>query len=299
MSQPSTADSGGAWTEVGARIRGVPAGLYVSRIEASHHDAATAYVSFDGHRTDVVAPYVFVTRDRGQSWAPVMGDLPGDLTVKVIREDPGNRDLLFAGTEFGLYVSFDAGRHWLRWKEGLPTVAVDDILVHPRERDLVVATHGRSIYALDGIQLLEQWKPSALADTVTFAPPRTAWAYYPRTLGGKWGQRDWLGKNPPFGAWLDYFLPRELEGGVSIAIADSAGHAVRKLEGPGAAGFHRVVWDLQALDPKNRIRRAERGDQPEYVAPGGYKVTLTAGKARPLERTLQVRHVAGSAPPEE
>jgi hypothetical protein len=129
---------------------------------------------------------------------------------------------------------------------------------------------------------------------MTFAPPRTAWAYYPRTLGGKWGQRDWLGKNPPFGAWLDYFLPRELEGGVSFAIADSAGRAVRTLEGPGAAGFHRVVWDLQAGDPKNRIHRDEWGGQPRYVDAGRYKVTLTAGKAKSIERMLAVRHLAGS-----
>ena len=179
--------------------------------------------------------------------------------MKVIREDPGNRDLLFAGTEFGLFVSFDAGAHWMRWKDGLPTVAVDDILVHPRERDLIVATHGRSLYVLDGIQLLEEWTPAALvglgdvrdtANRVGLLAPHARRQVGPARL---------LAKNPPFGAWFDYFLPRELEDGVSIAVTDSAGHAVRTLEGPGEPGFHRVTWDLQAGDPKNADRRRRGG----------------------------------------
>lgn len=287
-------NAGGAWTDLTANLRGVPAGLYVSRIEASPHDAQTAYVSIDGHRSDVVAPYLFVTHDLGHTWTSITGDLPRDLTVKVIREDPGNANLLFAGTEFGLYVSFDAGRHWAKWKDGLPTVAVDDVLIHPRERDVIVATHGRSLYVLDGIQLLEQWNERSLIDTVQFAPPRTAWAFYRRTLGGKWGQRDFVAKNPPPGAWFDYFLPREVEDGVSIAIADSAGHVVRTLTGPGDAGFHRLTWDLVAGDPKQRIRRADWGGQPQFVAEGRYKVTLTVGKARAIDRELRVRAVPGT-----
>jgi photosystem II stability/assembly factor-like uncharacterized protein len=291
-----TPNGGGAWTDVTANLRGVPAGLYVSRLEASHHDARTAYVSLDGHRSDVFAPWVFVTHDLGGSWTSIAGDLPKDHTVNVVREDVQNPNLLFVGTEFGLFVSFDAGRKWLPWKNGLPTVAVDDIAVHPRERDLLVATHGRSLWVLDGIQMLEAWSDRSLSDSVQFTAPRTAWAYYPRTLGGKWGQREWIGKNPPFGAWFDYFLPRAIEGGVTVAVADSAGHAVRSLTGPGEAGFHRVVWDLLAGEPADRIRRGEWAGQPQYVSAGRYKVTLTAGKARPVECSLEVRAVPGTYP---
>ncbi len=289
-----TPDGGATWTEATTNFHGVPPGLYVSRIEASHADAQTAYVAFDGHRSDIVAPYLFVTHDLGHTWKSIVGDLPQDVVVNVVREDVENRDLLFAGTEFGLHVSFDGGAHWLRWHDGLPTVAIDDILIHPRERDVIVATHGRSLYALDGIQLLEQWSPAALSDTVRFASPRPAWACYARTLGGKWGQRNFLAHNPPAGAWLDYFLPRELDGSVSIAIADSAGHAVRTLAGPGAAGFHRVVWDLVAGDPRTRIGRREWLGQAQFVPPGRYKVTLTAGKAKPVARALEVRAVPGT-----
>jgi hypothetical protein len=287
-------NAGGAWVDLTANVRGVPPGLYVSRVEPSHHDAGTAYLSIDGHRSDVFAPYLFVTRDFGRTWTSLAGGLPKDHPVKVVREDLENRDLLFAGTEFGLFVSFDAGRKWLKWSNGLPTAAVDDIVIHPRERDLIVATHGRSVYVLDGIQVLEQWNARSLADTVQFAPPRAAWAYYPRTIGGKWGQRDWLGKNPPFGAWFDYFLPRKLEGGVSIAVADSAGRAVRTLSGPGEAGFHRVVWDLVPGEPRDRIRRTEWAGQPQYALPGLYKVTLTAGKAAPRTRTVEIKALPGT-----
>ena len=289
-----TPDGGSTWNDLTHNLKGAPAGLYVSRIEASHFDARTAYVSLDGHRSDVVAPYLFVTHDLGQSWTSVAGDLPRETIVNVIREDLANRDLLWAGTEFGLYVSFDAGRRWMRWKEGLPMVAIDDILIHPRERDVIVATHGRSIYALDGAQLLEQWNARSLTDSVQFAPPRTAWEWYPRTLGGKWGQHDYLAKNPPFGAWFDYFLPRELEDDVAIAVTDSAGHPVRSLTGPATAGFHRVVWDLVGGDPKNRIAHREWDGQPGYVRPGRYSVKLSAGKAKPVDQPFEVRAVPGS-----
>jgi len=287
-------NGGAAWSDLTANLRGVPRGLYVSRIEASPHDARTAFVSFDGHRSDVFAPFLFVTRDLGQTWTSLAADLPKDHPVKVVRQDLGNPDLLFAGTEFGLFVSLDGGRRWLRWKHGLPTVAVDDIAIHPRERDVIVATHGRSLYVLDGIQLLEHWRAAALGDTVTFAPPRPAWAYYPRALGGKWGQGEFLGANPPFGAWFDYFLPRELEDDVSIAVTDSAGRAVRTLKGPATAGFHRVAWDLAAGEPRDRVGRDEWPGQNDYVAPGTYRVSLTAGRAAPRVQRVEVRAVPGT-----
>jgi photosystem II stability/assembly factor-like uncharacterized protein len=288
-----TPDAGASWNEVTKGMAGLPPGLYVSRIEASHHDAHTAYVSIDGHRSDVFAPFVYVTHDLGHTWAPLMGDLPKDVTVNVIREDLENPSLLFAGTEFGLYVSFDAGKEWRRWKEGLPMVAVDDILVHPRDRDLLIATHGRSLYAVDGIQLLEQWNARSLTDTVQFAKPRPAWEWYRRTLGGKWGQRDYVAKNPPFGAWFDYFLPREIDDPVSISITDLQDHAIRTLTGPAEAGFHRVTWDLVAGEPRSRIGRREFAGQAPFVPPGRYKVKLTAGKAKPIEHEVEVLVVPG------
>src|SRR5207247_2424142 len=132
-----TEDGGEHWTDLTRFLKGVPPGLYMSRIEASHHDPGTAYLAIDGHRSDRFEPYLLATHDAGRSWSSIVGDLPGDAPVLVVREDPRNPRLLFAGTEHGIWMTLDQGRHWTRLGEGLPTVAVDDIVIHPRERDLV------------------------------------------------------------------------------------------------------------------------------------------------------------------
>ncbi len=135
-----TRDAGAHWSDLTANLHGVPPALYMSRIEASHHEPGTAYLAVDGHRSDLFRPYLFVTRDFGKTWSSISGDLPAHGPVKVVRESPGNRDLLFAGTEFGLFMSLDRGARWIKAGEGLPTVAVDDIIIHPRERDLIAGT---------------------------------------------------------------------------------------------------------------------------------------------------------------
>ncbi|HEY6867874.1 MAG TPA: hypothetical protein VI792_11495, partial [Candidatus Eisenbacteria bacterium] len=232
------------WTDLTANLRGVPPGLYMSRIEASHFDPGTAYLAIDGHRTDDFRARLLVTRDYGRSWKSIVGDLPAAVPVKVVREDPGNRDLLFAGTERGIFMTLDGGAHWMKLDRGLPSVAVDDILIHPRDRDLVIGTHGRSIYVLDDILAWERWTPRALRDSLTFFPARPATAFLTRTWSGLWGQRMFRAKNPAFGATLDYFVARPTGEDVSLAVTDSAGKAVRQLTGPGTPGFHRVTWDL-------------------------------------------------------
>jgi hypothetical protein len=290
-----TTDAGANWSDLTASLKGVPAGLYVSRIEPSHHDARTAYVAIDGHRSDDFHPYLLVTRDLGRSWTSLAGDLPKDAPVIVVREGLLNRALLFAGTEFGIWTSVDAGAHWMKLGNGLPTVAVDDIAIHPREHDLVIGTHGRSLWVMDDILPLEHWTARTPTDSVTFFPPRGASAYYTLGLGGIWGNRMFRAKNPPFGAYFDYYLGVDFDDGVSITVADSSGKAVRTLHGPGTHGLHRVTWDLQAGEPRERIGRPEWGGQPLFVPPGPYKVTLAAGEAAPVHRSLEVRHAPGTA----
>ena len=129
---------------------------HITRVEPSRYDAGTAYLAVDGHRFDDLKPYVYVTRDYGATWASISGNLPAVGTVNVIREDPKNKDLLYAGTEFGLYVSIDGGKEWKEFMSGLPRVRVDDILIHPRENDVIVGTHGRGIYILDDVSALQQ-----------------------------------------------------------------------------------------------------------------------------------------------
>jgi len=290
----TTRDAGEHWTDLTANLRGVPRGLYMSRIEASHHDAGTAYLAVDGHRTDDFHPYLLATHDGGKSWKSIAGDLPGGIPVKVLREDPGNSRLLFAGTERGIFMTLEGGERWIKLDRGLPAVAVDDILIHPRERDLVIGTHGRSVYVLDDITPLERWGARARTDSVTFFPPRPATAYLTRTWGGLWGQRMFRAKNPAFGAYLDYFVARPGGDEVSFAVADSAGAAVRKLSGPGTPGLHRVVWDLQ-IERERRIPRPEWNDQPEFVPPATYTVSLTQGERPAFKQKLVVRWAPGVA----
>jgi len=291
-----TQDAGGHWSDLTASLRGVPAGLYMSRIEASHHDPGTAYLAIDGHRSDLFRPFLLVTRDYGRTWTSIVGDLPANGPVKVVRESPGNPDLIFAGTEFGLFMSLNRGGRWIRAGQGLPTVAVDDIVIHPRDRDLIAGTHGRSVYVLDDITALEQWKPATASAPVTLFAPRPATAFYHRTLSGLWGQSIFSARNPAFGAGLNYFVKAWTGEGVSLAIADSAGRTVRKLTGPGTPGLHRVMWDLQR-EPRERIERTEWGGQPEFVPPGTYTVKLTYGKEPEQKQSVIVRHAPGTADP--
>ena len=162
-------DGGATWKNVVDNVKGVPQETHVSRVEPSHFDGGTAYVSFDNHRRDDHKPYVFVTRDFGQTWTSISSNLP-DGNVNVIREDPKNRNLLYLGTEYAFYISLNGGREWKRFMTGLPTVRIDDILVHPRDNDLIVGTHGRSIWIVDDITPLQQMSEAVTtADAHLFA----------------------------------------------------------------------------------------------------------------------------------
>ena len=172
-------DGGDSFTNVFGNIAQAPKGplgyVQVDRVEASHFDAGTAYVTLDNHRNDDWNPYVFKTTDFGKTWSSVTGNLPKTSHVNVIREDLVNPNLLFAGTEFGLYATLDGGRDWKRFENNMPNVRVDDILIHPRDRDLIVATHGRSIWIMDDITPLEQMAQPA-ADITLFSPrPAVQW----------------------------------------------------------------------------------------------------------------------------
>src|SRR5205085_8266364 len=161
-------DGGATWTNMAKNVPVLAekaSELYhIARVEPSHYDAGTCYLAVDGHRFDDWKPYLYVTRDYGATWKPIANNLPPRGQVNVIREDPKSKELLYVGTETGLYISLDGGDMWKRFMSGLPTVRVDDILVHPRDNDLIVGTHGRGIYILDDITPLQQLS-SKVTDT--------------------------------------------------------------------------------------------------------------------------------------
>ncbi len=271
-----TRDGGAHWTNVAGHLPAEAHGLYVSGIEASHFDPARVYVAVDGHRADVFRPYLFVSDDFGATFRPLAAGLPAGGPVQVVREDLANQDLLFCGTEFGAFTSFDRGAHWLRLKEGLPTVAVDDLLIHPRDRDLIAATHGRSILILDDITALEQTTPAVLGEPVHLFQPRPAREFYHLPYGGIWGDGFFRAKNPEFGAYLDYWVRDFSPDGVSIEVSDGSGRVVRKLKGPADPGYNRAVWDLEPERGERITGGRGFGGQPELVPPGEYTVTLKA-----------------------
>lgn len=261
-------DGGASFESIESNLAGFdPKRATVSRVAASHAAAGRAYVSFDRHQLGDFAPYLFVTEDFGKSFRAVSKTLPARGWVNVVIEDPRNPDLLFVGTETGLFLSFDRGASFLRMTGNFPTVPVDDLVIHPRDHDLVVATHGRSIYILDDITPLERHRPGG--DPIELFDPRPATLFLPWKNESYGGQRRFAGDNPPSGALITYYLAEEKRGQVRFSILGPDGNALRNFEGPSGKGFHRLAWDLRANAPEGVTRG--RG---ALVPPGRYRIEL-------------------------
>ncbi len=293
-----TRDGGKTWKNVAADLRDVPKGTYVSGIEASHFEAGTAYVVFDAHRANDFTPHVLLTTNYGAAWATVSGGLPHDGSAFVVREDPKNARVLFAGTEFGAYGSFDRGATWARFASNLPTVRVDDIQIHPRDRDLILATHGRSLWVLDDITPLEQLTEAQHSDATLFdVRPAVSWRRFGPTNAQE-GTKPFSGPNPPEGALISYYLKHPSEH-VEIAVTDREGEELARFKGTDHPGINRVNWDLRYSMPvqptaEDRWAASEgffSGSIHEpgpFVEPGDYTVTLRAG-GHELRKTVHVQ----------
>jgi photosystem II stability/assembly factor-like uncharacterized protein len=285
-----TRDGGRNWSNVASRVPGVPKGTYVSRILASKYEAGTAFVAFDGHRSNDFHVYLFKTTDYGQSWHSIANGLPeSGGTIHVIRQHPSDPNLLFAGAEFGAYFSIDGGEHWNQLKMSLPNVRVDDIQIQPRENDLILGTHGRSIYILDDLTPIEQLGPKVLDEDLHFFPIRPAISW--RMYQNSWftGQQVFAGPNPPFGALIDFYLKSKpaKDAKVKITVLDSAGKVVREIDDAKAeAGINRTNWDLRSNPPvkptPEQLAAQEQGfffggPRGPMVEPGTYTVKVSVG----------------------
>jgi photosystem II stability/assembly factor-like uncharacterized protein len=294
-------DGGATWTNLAGRVPGVPKGTYVSRVEPSRTGEGAAYVAFDGHRADDYAAYVHFTPDYGQTWRSVAGGLPGGHTVSVVREHPRQANLLFVGTENGLWASFDRGGSWRRFTgKNLPTVPVDDIQIHPRDNDLILATHGRGVWILDDLGPLEAL--AARGEAGLAAAPggepevfavRPSVGYRMYSHKGNTGHKTFLGPNPPEGALITYFLPgtAAAKDDVKLTVTDAAGATVREIKGGKEPGFNRVAWDLRHEPPVKPDPDAPSFFGPPrgpLVLPGTYAVSLGAG-GRQAKQAVEVR----------
>ena len=209
-----TSDAGGSWTKYD-KFPGVPDKAYVSRLAASHFDAGTVYAAFDNHKNSDFKPYVLKSTDRGRSWTSIAANLPENGPVLAFAEDTVNPNLLFAGTEFGLFFTVDGGGKWIQLKGGLPTIAIRDLVVQARESDLVMATFGRGFYVLDDITPLRQAKPELLQQAATLFSVKNPLLYIERLpLGiprhGFEGDAFYTAENPAFGATFTYYLKDKL-----------------------------------------------------------------------------------------
>jgi len=287
-------DAGAHWTNITARFH-LPAPRTVSAIVASRFDARTAYVTFDGHTDDDLAPHVFRTTDGGATWSSISGDLPAAIPVKTLAEDPRNAAVLFAGTEFGLYWTMDGGRHWSFPGGSLPRVMVDRIVINEANNDLVLGTYGRGAIILDDIRPLEAGRATG-ADTVArLFPLRDATEIYQWRDQPLAGVSKYAAPNAPVGALITYALGGRAHDdtaqSVAIEILSPNGSVVRSLSGDADAGMHRVLWDLHtqfAFAPAAVDSGFYGAPRAPYVAPGTYTVRLSA-RGKTLTQPVQVR----------
>ena len=245
-------DGGNTFTEVSRNLPGGSREYWVSGLEASWYDAGTAYASLDGHHSNDLRPYVFKTTDYGATWTSIAGNLPAWGNVNSIRQDPVNRNLLYAATEFGFCITLDEGQTWHRFMPNLPTVRVDEVLVHPRENDLILATHGRSLWVMDDVSPLQQMTNDALQGEATLFKPRdaVAWKSDPREGSSAPGMKYWAGENAPRGPAIAYYLRSAATAEVRVVITNVAtGQAVRTCIATGNQGLNRFQWPLSG-DPQ-------------------------------------------------
>ncbi len=243
-----TRDDGGHWDDLTMRFAGVPKNSWVTRIEASHFDTSVVYVAFDNHQENDFAPYLFVSNDMGKTFASLVNDLPrtGPAFLHVVREDPINRDLLFVGSDVAAYVSTNRGKRWQRFMTNMPTVPVHDLRIHPRDHEIIAATHGRALWIAD-IGPLEQLHDSVMKQSAYFFPPKAAYQYTPSEVQNWAGNHLFAAENPPYGAELVYRLTSgdAKKDTARITVTNVAGDTIRSFTGPGGVGINRAVWDLR------------------------------------------------------
>lgn len=297
-----TRDGGKSWVNLTSRIAGLPPYSSVSHIEPSATSAGTAYLAFDRHMFDDFQPYVYRTTDGGETFTRISGNLPPKAYVHALKEDPRNPNLLYAGTELGLFATYDGGKTWIELgMKNLPRVAIHDIVVHPRENDLILATHGRSFWIFDDATPIQRATPEILNREVHLFEPRPALRFTTRFTRYGIGDKPFAGPNPPDGALLTYHLREKPAANlpVKLQILDSSGRLLRELSQiPREAGLNRTTWDL-GLEPATP-RRPPTAEQLEQmrmmgisqrgtlVLPGVYTVRLIVGETRE-ERKVEVR----------
>lgn len=299
----ATQDGGKSWTNLTPKFTTRPKGAYVSGLVASRFEENTVYVTFDNHTNNDFGSYVYGSVDAGGNFRALSEGLPNGQVVVTIAEDPKKVNVLYAGTEFGLYVSLDRGGRWERLRAGLPSVPVHEVAVHPRDNDLVVATHGRSFWILDDVTPIQQLA-EARTTAATLFDIRTAMQYNQANDRGFLSDKPFFGKNPDYGAAISYYLKGEVKE-LALRIRDGAGTQIRELSGNDVsearkAGINRVQWDLRHLPLPTPPAGAPGGGgggggfggggtNGPNVLPGEYRVTLVVDGKEVATKPVRVQ----------
>lgn len=276
-----TRDGGKGWSNLTANLKLPNKGNWISWVEASRHDANSAYVAVDRHTYGDMTPYLYRTRDGGKTWTPLIGGATAGVRgyVHVIKEDTVNPNLLFAGTEFGLFISLDGGGNWAEFKpKDFPSVAVRDIALQARDNDLVLATHGRGIWIIDDITPLRALDAATLTANVKLVPGRPTQQRLQGDGGWSNGDGKFSGQNPPGGAVISYYQKeRHIIGRMKLEILDDAGRVVDTLPASKRRGINRVEWSMRVEPPvvPPAAQLAFYSTQGPRVIPGRYTVRLT------------------------
>ncbi len=278
-----TRDGGKTWKNVVGNIKGLPKNSWVSSIDAGHFDEGTAYATFDLHTFGDMRPYVYKTTNFGQTWTPVVapaGNMRG--YAHVVKEDLVNKNLLFVGTELGLWVSLDGGRQWAQYKGGdLPNVAVRDLVIHPRDKDLVIATHGRGIWIIDDITPLRALTPANLVKEAAFIEARPTVQSIPANGGWANGDAVFTGANPTDEAVITYYQQkRHIFGDLKIEILDESGKLLSTVPSSKRRGLNRATWSMRLKAPRvpTAASAAFSASTGPRVLPGNYTVKMTRDK---------------------
>jgi hypothetical protein len=278
-----TRNGGKAWTNLTSNIKGLPKNAWVSSIEAGHFDAGTAYATFDLHTFGDMRPYVYKTSDFGNTWTQLIGpsnDVQG--YAHVVKEDIVNKDLLFVGTELGLWISLDGGKQWSQYKgSDFPNVAVRDLAIHPRDKDLVIATHGRGIWIIDDITPLRSLTPQILTSEAAFIEARSTVQRVPASGGWANGDAAFVGANPTDEAVITYYQQkRHIFGDLKIEVLDQGGKLVTTIPSSKRRGLNRATWSMRLKAPRvpTAASAAFSAATGPRVLPGTYTVKMTKDK---------------------
>lgn len=286
-----TRDGGANWTKI-EKFPGVPDLTHVSRVVASAHHDGTVYATFDGHRSNDFKPYVLKSTDYGRTWTSIAANLPADGPAYVIREHHRNPNLLFVGTEYGVFASVNGGKSWSQIKAGIAPAPVHDLLIHPRENDLVVGTHGRGMYVLDDISPLEKLAEESANIRLFAIRP----VHIENRSGGFDipGDRWYTTENPPAGAIISYLVGSEVRATSTfkLRILDAREQLVRELEADNGVGIQRTNWDLRyapAIPAEGNRGGFGQQQSGPYVYPGRYTVQLQVDDRIAAQTTVEVQ----------